>query len=61
MSEPVRIEGKVICDDGQTVEFAITAEYGYQQWGNVDARLWNTLPLVEAINEAAREHLKEEA
>lgn len=57
---PVEVTGTVKLRSGQTVEFRITKEYGYSQWGNREEILWKSLPLIEALNQTAAEHLVEE-
>lgn len=43
------IRGKIVLADGSTSEFAISEDYGWQQWGAVPERLGLSVPVVEAL------------
>ena len=47
------------CADGQKIQFLISPQ-GWQQWGNTESVLFRTVPLLEALTEAAAEHLPSE-
>lgn len=58
-TEPSRIEGKITCADGEVVEFSIGnyPDTRWTQWGNTESVLFRTNGMVEAMSDAAREHL----
>lgn len=58
---PTKIEGKITCVDGREISFQILPGDGsWHQWGNTEEMLYRTVPLVEALHEAALDHLQEE-
>lgn len=57
MAAPIGIRGQFLLDDGETVEFAIQNAISYQQWGNDTRHLGACVDLIEALTEAASEHL----
>lgn len=61
MAEPhvVEISGKVTLSDGTTSEFSVTKDLGWQQWGGTQARLGETVDLMDSLAEAANEHMQE--
>lgn len=54
---PVSVTGKIVCADGQEVEFVLHGDGGWQQWGNVEEVLFRTNGLTEALAQAAVEFL----
>lgn len=61
MSEPLHvteIKGLVTLSDGSTSEFSLTKDLGWQQWGAVPERLGQTVDLMEALSQAADEHME---
>lgn len=53
--QPVRVEGSIIRADGTISRFSIGRD-GYQQWGGSVAELGESVDLVGALGDAAREH-----
>lgn len=53
MPHPVRIEGRIMLSDGTITGFALTQEYGWQQWGNTTENLAETGELLDDILEVA--------
>lgn len=51
------IRGVFVHDDGTEAQWNITAQDGWNQWGNNTERLGSTVDLIEAISEAVYEHL----
>lgn len=56
---PVRISGKILMSDGSETEFSIEGDLGWQQWGNITEKLGATVDLMDALSEAAGEHLRD--
>lgn len=51
-----RIAGTITLTDGRSVEFSISPEGGYQQWGADDQRTYgDTQPVLEALEDGLRE------
>lgn len=57
---PTKIEGKITCVDGQVIEFQITPDVGWQQWGNTETVLYRTTELMDSLHEASHGHLQDE-
>lgn len=56
MPEEVKVTGGTLnLSNGETASFSLSHEYSWQQWGAVQADLFVTMPLVEAIQEKAFE------
>jgi hypothetical protein len=53
---PTYITGKITLSDGSETEFSITAEVGWQQWGNIPEKLGDTVDLMDALADAACDH-----
>lgn len=57
---PIRIEGTITLANGRTVTFLIDHEYGWRKWGADNDTLYAVGELVEALNDAAHDHLVNE-
>lgn len=53
----VRVTGTVELSDGSKTEFSIEPDLGWQQWGNIPEKLAVTGVLMDALSEAAAEHV----
>ena len=44
------ISGTITLDDGETVQFNVSTENPWNQWGNTTENLWRTVDVVEGKN-----------
>lgn len=51
------ITGEIITADGAKRQFSLSADYSWQQWGEVPDKLSNTVQVVDALQSAAGEFL----